>query len=354
MKEIFQVIYFFLNSINKKLTTPKKLEGVRVISIGNISMGGTGKTPAVICLAKELTKTTAWKVGIISRGYKGSISSKGAIISDGKNILNTCKEAGDEPFLMALDLPGIPIAVGKNRYKIAKKLVNTHKVDMIILDDGFQHYRLFRDIDIVLLNAKDPFSKNKGFLREPPASLKRSKIIILTHAEGISEKERSLLKDTLKPICRHDKIFFSQHEADSLQPICGMPYPQYTMANNTKKIKASSSMSRFLNRKEVYAVSGIADPESFEDMIYKQGAKKVIHMRYPDHHTYSQRDIDSILQTSADKKMIITTEKDAVKLLGNPEICAKKNLYVLKILFELGSNKKEVVEHLQFFIRKKD
>ena len=353
MKEIFQIIYFSLDFLNKKLTIPKKVEDVKVISVGNICMGGTGKTPAVIYLAKQLAKTRAYKIGIVSRGYKSSISSKGAIISDGRNILKTCKEAGDEPFLMALNLPGIPIAVGKNKYNMAKKLVKAYKINMIILDDGFQHYRLFRKIDIVLLNAKDPFCKSNGFLREHPSSLKRSKIIILTHAQEISKKERSLLKNALKVISGHDKIFFSRYEIDSLQPIGNMPHSEYTIVDNTK-IKAGLSMSSFLNHKEVYAISGIADPELFEDTIRRFGVKRVIQMRYPDHHAYSQKDLDFILQILPDKKIMITTEKDAVKLSDNSEIRAKKNLYVLKILFRLEEDQERMVEHLRSLVEKRD
>ena len=300
-------------------------------------MGGTGKTPAVVFLAKEFAKIKRYRVGVVSRGYKGLASHKGAVVSDGKNIYQNCREAGDEPFLMAIHLSGIPIAVGKNRYKMAVKLVENYGVNLLILDDGFQHYKIARDVDIVLLNAKDPFCKEHGFLRESPFSLRRADIIILTNAQLLTPEKISTLRDILQKMSGHDKIFFSQHKPYSLKAIKAMSSQARLKTHHGKEIKLKSSMIRFLRNKKIYAVSGIGDPESFEDTLYRFGVEGITHLRYSDHHIYSQKDINSILELP-DKSVVITTEKDAVKLLHDPGICQKENLYVLKISLAFENN----------------
>ena len=159
MRQLFQSLYFFLNKIHRKLSRPQRVSGTKIISVGNLSMGGTGKTPTVIYLAEELSRDH--RIAVVSRGYRGSASAQGCIVSDGEKILCSPEDSGDEAFLIASRLPHIIVAVGKDRLAIARRLIKEYSIDIILLDDGFQHYRISRDIDVVLLDAFDPFLQKK-------------------------------------------------------------------------------------------------------------------------------------------------------------------------------------------------
>ncbi|MGA8180790.1 MAG: tetraacyldisaccharide 4'-kinase, partial [Desulfobacterales bacterium] len=184
---------FYEKSIlkSKKLSCP-------VVSIGNITAGGTGKTPMAIYVA-NIARDLGYKVAIISRGYKGKAEKNGGIVSDGKALLMTAEIAGDEPYMMAARLRDVPIIVGKNRFKAGRLAIRKFEPDILVLDDGFQHLKLQRDLDLVLLDYRKPFGNGhllpRGVMREPASALSCAAAIILTRSDTMNDKEmKSLLK----------------------------------------------------------------------------------------------------------------------------------------------------------------
>ena len=180
---------FYKNGIliSKKLSCP-------IISIGNITVGGTGKTPMTIYVA-QVVKNLGYKVAIISRGYKGKAEKIGGIVSDGKGLLMTPENAGDEPYLMANRLKDVQVIVGKNRFDAGRLAIRKFDPDVIVLDDGFQHLMLQRDLDMVLLDYHRPFGNGhllpRGVMREPVSALLHADAIILTKSDTRNDNETS-------------------------------------------------------------------------------------------------------------------------------------------------------------------
>ncbi len=267
----------------------------KIISIGNISVGGTGKTPAVIYIA-ELLQDRGKHVAVLSRGY--ARKSKGTVlVSDGKGNVSSWIDGGDEPVLIAHKIPQIPIVADENRVRGGTYLIDNFNPDFILLDDAFQHRAIERDLDIVLINSQIQEKMNKllpyGLLREPKNQLKRADIIFLTKT-NLGEFEPSLSASLDVPVFKSFMVTQS-----ILKSISG----------DTLGIDAISA-------KNVFAVSGLGDPESFHSSITRMGAHISGHYTKPDHYNYSDDDVNKIIkhaqQTSAD--LIITTEKDLVKL----------------------------------------
>ncbi|MDW7679238.1 MAG: tetraacyldisaccharide 4'-kinase [bacterium] len=283
---------------NHRLLVTHRVEQLKIISIGNITTGGTGKTPFCIFLAKLLTKKKN-KVVILSRGY-GRKSSGTLLVSDQQSILVQPDAAGDEPFLLARALPGVPVIVETDRYRSAQYAKQLFSPDVIILDDAFQHRRLHRDLNIVLVDATTGFGNRRllpaGHLREPISNLKRADMVCLTRFSpeqlhhSILNKDFFLSKGTLK--CQH--------------------IPE-------KLIRFSDGKSfecSLLADKKTLLFSGIANPLSFEKMVAKLGAKVCQHITFADHHRYTKNELDKIVTISHNGavELIVTTEKDAVRI----------------------------------------
>ncbi len=276
----------------KKIRQIKKLPCF-VISAGNICAGGTGKTPLVMYLA-ELTQKLGYKPAIVTRGYKGGYEKKGGIVSDGKKICANQKNAGDEPFMIAKRLKNIPVIAGKNRYKSGILAIEEFGANIIILDDGFQHQKLFRNINLLLADYKKPFGNKKllprGILREPISSVKRAHAVILTRAENFISED--IEKITALP------VFKSAHT----------PF----IIKNKKII----SDKNFLKNKKAVIFSGIAQNKEFYKTVHKLGCSIKSFIEFEDHHKYEKKDFEKI--NSAAKNInadiIITTEKDYVKI----------------------------------------
>lgn len=288
-----------------------------VISVGNITAGGTGKTPMTMHIARRLV-TEGSKVVILSRGYKGT--HKGGeigVVSNGAEVLMTPIEAGDEPSLMAEKLKapgmeGVPIIVGADRYKTGLFAIKEFSPDVILLDDGFQHIALARDKNIVLIDAKTDLQNEKllprGTLREPIRALNRARIIM------IKDKKEKVIDPFLKAIDKPVVAF--SYKATGLKALDG-----------NKKIELNE-----LKDKKVFIFSGLASPASFEETVLDTGAEVVGAKHFPDHYSFTRGDIDEIreLAAAADiADIIITTEKDAARLKGFKEGLA--NLYSLEI-----------------------
>jgi tetraacyldisaccharide 4'-kinase len=268
-----------------------------VISVGNITVGGTGKTPLVMALAKGL-KERGITTAILSRGYRG-MKGSGPVVTDGRTILLSPEESGDEPFLMASVLKGIPVLIGKERFENGKLALERFPVRGFLLDDGFQHLSLHRDLNIVLIDSQVGFSDGhllpRGILREPLSHLKRADLFLLTKAED--PETCKPLKSILHGICPSSPIFHSHYEPAGLICPDGKVEPFHLFQG-----------------KKTIALSGIANPAYFSMLLRKCGMKVVGEMVFPDHHRYTASDLISIKETVKEADWIVTTEKDMVKL----------------------------------------
>ncbi|OGW33388.1 MAG: tetraacyldisaccharide 4'-kinase [Nitrospirae bacterium GWC2_56_14] len=277
----------------------KKTLPCTVISVGNITLGGTGKTPAVIEVAGLILRN-GHRPAVISRGYGRQDESHIAIVSDGRTVQHDPLRNGDEPVLIAERLTGVPVVVGADRYQASLAALGQFHPEVIVLDDGFQHIRLRRSIDIVLVDAAEPFGSGRlfpaGILREPLTALKRAHAILITRADRGGDL--STLKETLSRYTAA-RIFTSSH----------VPLDLVNIATNETRPLSS------LQRIAVCAFSGIARPASFLSLLQSLGAVVKCSRTYPDHHVYDKNDLANIFQQAADEQvnMIITTEKDAVR-----------------------------------------
>jgi len=275
----------------------------RVLSVGNITLGGTGKTPLVAALAKELSRR-GMKVGILSRGYKGSKEKTGGVLSDGKRIYLTPSEGGDEPFMLATMVSGVPVLVGKKRYEIGLHAHERFGVDVLILDDGFQHRRIKRDVDIVLVDARRGFGNGhlfpRGPLREPLPCLRRASLLILTKAEP------SQPLDELQGVLR------------SHAPTIPLYHSRYKPRALVEGVSGKEVPLQFLQGKKVLAFAGIVDPEYFVYLLKGLGAEVVQEIHFPDHYSYTPKDVMMMREYRDTVDLFITTEKDYVKLQAFP------------------------------------
>lgn len=295
---VYQIIIFFRNYLyDKKILNSTKLP-CKIISIGNITIGGTGKTPTVMAIAKFLQQHNK-EIAILSRGY-GRKSRGTRLVTDGRTIPNDWESFGDEPLLMAKSLSGIPIVVDENRVRGGQFLIANYHPEIIILDDGFQHRKISRDIDIVLINSNISKLRNRifgfGNFREPWKALKRAHIIFLTKSDivPISSKLQLKLDKFNLPLFKTN-LNTASHLSDC--------------KNN--KININN-----FKGKSVLLFSGIADNQSFENLVQKFDFTILDSIYFKDHNNYSKSDIDKIhskyKRTNAD--IIITTEKDIIKI----------------------------------------
>ena len=279
--------------------------GARVISVGNITWGGTGKTPLTVKLAQSL-KEEGKKVAVLTRGY-------------GK----------DEVRELRKKLPGIPVLVGRDRVRSAREAVEKYGAQILILDDGFQHLRLHRDRDIVILNSTEPFGPGGllplGTLREPLEDLRRADLFVLTKCD-IGSKNVHWIRQKLNAIKPHAAIFESVHRPLALlDPV------------KKRRLEVSG-----LRRKKIGALSGIGDPYSFEKTVELLGAEILLAARYDDHHEFRESEIlkfaDQCRQIGIQEA--VTTEKDYFRMAPILEKQALQKLqgftfWVLEIEFEV-------------------
>ncbi len=278
----------------------------KVISVGNITVGGTGKTPMAIFLAEYL-RGKGLKVGVLSRGYGGKLKGKQAVLSDGKDIFLGPEEAGDEPYLIASRLRGVPVIVGKDRYRSGLCAVERFNIQCLILDDGFQHIQLRRDMNLLLIDSLRGFGNDyllpRGILREPVSAVKRADVVLVKNDGG---------RDAFMA-ARGLPLLSFRYQAKCI----------IEMGSNKMKDVAS------LEGKRVFAFAGIASPGAFINTLRDLGADVVSTLFFPDHHIYSEADIESINGTVSgigDIDRVVMTEKDMVKLKGvewpNADFCA--------------------------------
>jgi tetraacyldisaccharide 4'-kinase len=299
---------------NFRLLRDKTL-GVQVIAIGNLTVGGTGKTPVVEKFAREL-RDAGRKVAILSRGYRSKpppihvwLTNKiflredqnpPRVVSDGKSLLLDSEMAGDEPYMLASNLRDVVVLVDKDRVKSGRYAIEKFGCDTLLLDDGFQYWDLRgRRHDVVLIDRQQPFGNEhllpRGTLREPPSHLARAQTIFITKSDGQSAG----LRERISKFNSSAAIIECVH------------HPLYLEDVFTGERKALD----FLAGKKVASLSGIAQPESFEQSLVKLGSELVYSKRFADHHRFTQQEILNVINR-AKKRMagvIITTQKDAVR-----------------------------------------
>jgi tetraacyldisaccharide 4'-kinase len=271
----------------------------RVIAIGNITVGGTGKTPTVILLARNLSEK-GFKVAVVTRGYRGAKTKTPLIVSDGTQVRASCAEAGDEAVMLAAKLTGIPVIACRDRVAAGKLACDMFGADSVLLDDGFQHLRLRRDLDIVLVNASDPFGNGsllpRGILREPLSALKRAGIIVLTKADA--PESAAGLAPYLHGLASDARLFSASYRVSGFRNVrTGQP------------VEADE-----LSGKRAGALCSIGDPASFIAMLVQAGMHVSATMIYPDHHAYIADDYTAIRDVAARLDTVVTTEKDIAKL----------------------------------------
>ncbi len=268
-----------------------------VICVGNITVGGTGKTPLVIALAQGLMERGI-HVAILSRGYKANKPS-GPLVSDGQTVLLSPEESGDEPFLMAQTLKGVPILIGKDRFINGQMALQRFGVRGLLMDDGYQHLQLHRDLNILLVDSHIGFGDHhllpRGILREPLAHLRRANLFVLTKLENI---------ETCKPLEKE------LHQFHPSSPVFHSHYEPRGLVGPKEEWEELHS----LKGKKVLALSGVANPEYFSFLLRKCGLEIVSEATFPDHHRFTNKDLASIEETSKGVDWIVTTEKDMVKL----------------------------------------
>ena len=295
---------------------PRHRLGTQVISVGNLTVGGTGKTPVVELLARTL-RERGREVAILSRGYKSKkldepqhwTSRDGRkipgiempkVVSTGSAMMLDSKFAGDEPFMLAKNLNGVRVVVDKNRVKGGRFAIRELEADTLLLDDGMQYLDLAHTLDIVLIDSRAPFGTGwllpRGTLREPPRNLKRAGFILITKCDGSSNKS---LIERIRRYNRTAEIIECAHGPVHLENVF-----------TREKMPLD-----FLKGKWVGAISAIAVPEAFEGSLRGLGAKVEIQRRFSDHHRFNRRDVEQFMQrcVERDMEMIVTTEKDAVR-----------------------------------------
>lgn len=289
--------------------------GCLVVVVGNLTVGGTGKTPVVEKFARELQKRGR-KVAILSRGY-GSKSEPGhkrfwrwlthsdapppKIVSDEKEVKLDASIAGDEPYMLACNLPGVVVLVDKNRVKAGEYAIKHFQCDTLLLDDGFQYLPLRGQLNLLLVDKSNPFGNRnllpRGILREPVRHLKRASYVFLTKSDGRSDPE---LEATIRRYKPDTEIIECTHEPKYLKEVFGSG--QYPLD--------------FLQGKAVATLSGIAVPESFEEFVVRLGGNIVHNQRFLDHHRFTANELQDFFAQAqaAGAELVITTEKDAVRI----------------------------------------
>lgn len=292
---------------------PCKLKA-KVISVGNITVGGTGKTPIVEYLARSLSRNGC-KVAVLTRGYKRKNTRCSTLIVSSSSWV---EEAGDEPMMLARKLDGVSVIVDSDRCRSGLLAIEQLASEVLLLDDGFQHLRLERDLDILVLDATDLFGGGKmipfGRLREPLSGMRRADVIIVTRShKGVDEL---LLLDTLAALNMNDRPIFRA---------------SYRFVRLADCVTDRVVELERLNGRKVAALCAIARPDVFFEDLCSYGAKVVLKAAFPDHYFYRQADVDSVFMSAiaAGADCVVTTQKDQTKLRGL--VLGKLPVYVVEL-----------------------
>jgi tetraacyldisaccharide 4'-kinase len=313
--------------------------GCLVVVVGNLTVGGTGKTPVVERLARTLQENGR-KVGILRRGYKSRSEpfprrylrwllhqppAPPRVVSDGKTIFFDSEVAGDEPYMLARNLPGVVVVTDKDRVKAGLHAIRQYGVDTLILDDGFQYYQLKDHLQLLLIDKTNPFGNGallpRGILREPVSQMARASYVFLTKSEEAADPALVNILKRYRPDgdwieCAHRPKYFDPVGTGERHPL------------------------DWIRGKRVGALSGIAMPESFEGFLRELGAVEVVPFRFLDHHRFEPEELDRIVEAMEQHELeaLITTEKDAVRI--DPGFCPRFAFYFLRVEVHLTAGAK--------------
>ncbi|MDR1173447.1 MAG: tetraacyldisaccharide 4'-kinase [Puniceicoccales bacterium] len=322
--------------------------GCPVIVVGNLTLGGTGKTPVVEKIARELNERGR-KVAILSRGYKSKSEPKWKafirwiahrdepppkVVSNGKSVLLDSEVAGDEPFMLAKNLPGVVVIVDKDRVKAGHYAINKFGADIIILDDGFQYFPLRGHVNLLLIDKTNPFGNKyllpRGILREPISQIKRASYVLLTKSDNVSHGS---IIDMIKLYNPDAKIIECTHLSRNLSIIHD---------NEIKPVNV-------IEGKKIMVFSGIASPDGFENFLLQNGVEIVYKKRFVDHHRFSKNELENIFNIACARgaALAITTEKDAVRI--PKDFAFPIPAYFLKIDIEIVSGEEVFEEAISKF-----
>jgi len=279
--------------------------GVPVISVGNLTTGGTGKTPLVEVIVRKLRKR-GMRVAVVSRGY-GRASEGVVVVADGTSILVNAQQGGDEPVQIARKHPGTVVVVAERRVEAATVAVRDLKAEAIVMDDGFQHRYLHRDVDIVAIDGRTNIVSEwllpAGRKREPLRSLRRANAVVFTRTNA--ENSRSRMQEGLSPWFK-GAVGFCRHQLDRVHD----------------SVTGKDMVLEKVRLEPLMAFSGIASHEGYIAMLRKLGLHIVADAGFPDHHAYGVADVHTILRAANDAgaRALITTEKDFSRLGGSPDM----------------------------------
>ncbi len=304
------LFYAFLQRLRAWLYRDGVLDTKRlsrpVISIGNLAVGGTGKTPVTAYIARLLL-AQGLRVAVLSRGYGGNCEGQVRVVSDGHEIFLSADECGDEPYLLARTIPGLMVVIGADRYAAGVLAMERLKPDIFLLDDGFQHLRLFRDLNILLLDCTRPFGNGwglpAGLLREPKCAALRADLVIQTRCPG-GAMPAAVVPDRLHCCARHLLGDALPLAGDDPLPLAGM------------------------RGRKLLAFAGIAEPDGFFEELRNHGLNLVATLDFPDHAVYDAALLGEIMDAfdACAADFAITTEKDGVKLNALPPGLSEKIL----------------------------
>jgi tetraacyldisaccharide 4'-kinase len=323
---VYGAAVWFRNLLYRAKILPAKKLRARVVCIGNLTTGGTGKTSAVLLAAKTL-RAQQVKTAILSRGYRRPNSSHEVQVLLNSHNVNW-RETGDEPWMMHRALKGleVPILVHPNRHRAGEEALAYYNPEVILLDDGFQHRRLKRDLDVVLINAQDPFGGGHllpaGNLREPLSALNRAGLAVITHTDRVEKKRISEIRASVATAAPDLKIIESAHRADVL----------FDLKDDKRRRLAH------IKGKTVALFSAIGHPQGFEDLIKKTGAHISHCWRYPDHHPFTQTEVEAF-EAVRNGATLITTLKDFPRLPANWQEILRGEVLALGIRLEITKGK---------------
>lgn len=355
---VFSLIYGGL--VNLKLAGYKagifrrRKLGCYVISLGNITVGGTGKTPTAQRLAHAI-RAMGYRVVILNRGYRAKWRGDVGIVSDGRSLHMDATEAGDEAFMLAKHLPDVPVLIGPERYVTGSYAIEHFGAEVAILDDGYQHWQLERDMDILLIDAVNVFGNGymlpRGTLREPISHIDRADVCLLTKVDQATDASRSYIKKIVRETNDRALLVESIH-----QPRCFVEISDWSDHIASEGIDTSQ-----MKGKRVMAVSAIGNPASFEQTLSGLGTVVIESLRFPDHHDYTVGEMLDVAGQAAvlGAEAVVITEKDAVKVPPETQEQIGRQLnyhipiYVLSVEVTFRNGEKPLIDLIAEDLEKK-